>query len=159
MTKFDKNLYIEIGKQLKEARQRKGLSLQDISVALGGSKSKQTIMRYERGTTRIEAETMKEICHLLGLDPNTVVQNAKKEVLLEGYKDSYREDMEMERQQFIQEHGYEPSYEDLQYRMFSRDEREALGYELYDKWVQLKPEQIDAVMVMIDTFIKMNKEK
>ena len=77
MVKFDKSLHQEIGKQLKEARIKKGMSLQDMSDAIGGIKTKQTIMRYENGDTRIEAEVMKEICRVLGLDCDDVIRKAE----------------------------------------------------------------------------------
>lgn len=77
MVKFDKSLHQEIGKQIKEARIKKGMSLQDMSDAIGGIKTKQTIMRYENGDTRIEAEVMKAICRVLGLDSGDVVRNAE----------------------------------------------------------------------------------
>lgn len=85
MPKFDKQLYAEIGKQLKEARLNKGMSLQDVSDAIGGSKTKQTIMRYENGTTRIEAELMKKLCALFGLDPNEVIQKATYQQAMKSY--------------------------------------------------------------------------
>lgn len=76
MVKFDKDLYVEIGKQLKEARLRKGMSLQDVSDAIGGDKTKQTIMRYENGTTRVETELLKRICNVLSLDSQEVMDTA-----------------------------------------------------------------------------------
>lgn len=77
MVKFDKSLYQEIGKQIKDARIKKGMSLQDMSDAINGIKTKQTIMRYENGDTRIEAEVMMAICNVLGLDVDEVVHNAE----------------------------------------------------------------------------------
>lgn len=81
MTKFDKILYIEIGKILKKARLQKNMSLQNVSDALGNKKTKQTIMRYENGTSRIEAETMKDLCRILGLDADTVIHTAQQRVV------------------------------------------------------------------------------
>ena len=81
MTKFDKILYIEIGKILKKARIQKNMSLQNVSDALGNKKTKQTIMRYENGTSRIEAEIMKELCRILGLDAETVIHTAQQRVV------------------------------------------------------------------------------
>lgn len=77
MVKIDKGLYVEIGKQLKAARISKGMSLQDVSNAINGIKTKQTIMRYENGTSRPEAEVMKSICSVLGIDVTQTVKNAK----------------------------------------------------------------------------------
>ena len=83
--KFDKALFAEIGKQLKEARIKKGMSLQDMSDAIGGIKTKQTIMRYENGETRIDTETMDAICNVLGLDAETVIDIAQIERLDSSY--------------------------------------------------------------------------
>lgn len=85
MVKFDKSLHQEIGKQIKEARIKKGMSLQDMSDAIGGIKTKQTIMRYENGDTRIEAEVMKEICRVLGLDCDDVIRKAEMARYLDAY--------------------------------------------------------------------------
>lgn len=89
MVKFDKDLYIEIGKQLKEARLRKGMSLQDVSDAIGGDKTKQTIMRYENGTTRIETELLKKLCNILSLDPQEVLDTATYNKLLNSHYEFY----------------------------------------------------------------------
>ena len=83
--KFDRVLFAEIGKQLKEARIKKGMSLQDMSDAIGGLKTKQTIMRHEDGTTRIDTETMEAICNVLGLDMEAVVYIAKLNQLEKAY--------------------------------------------------------------------------
>ena len=77
MTKYDKGLHVEIGKQLKEARIKKGMSLQNVSDAIGGIKTKQTIMRYENGTTRIDEPVMEKVCAALGLNVNEVVKKAE----------------------------------------------------------------------------------
>lgn len=77
MTKYDKGLHVEIGKQLKEARIKKGMSLQNVSDAIGGIKTKQTIMRYENGTTRIDEPVMEKVCATLGLNVNEVVKKAE----------------------------------------------------------------------------------
>ncbi len=77
MTKYDKGLHVEIGKQLKEARIKKGMSLQNVSDAIGGIKTKQTIMRYENGTTRIDEPVMEKVCTTLGLNVNEVVKKAE----------------------------------------------------------------------------------
>lgn len=83
MAKYDKALHIEIGKQLREARIKKGLSLQNMSDAIGGLKTKQTIMRYENGTTRIDEPVMERMCNVLGLDVNEVVKSAELQRVLD----------------------------------------------------------------------------
>ena len=77
MVKYDKSLYVAIGNQLRDAREKKNMSLQDVSDAIGGKKTKQTIMRYEAGKSRVEAETMKDLCRVLGLNVNDVVSTAR----------------------------------------------------------------------------------
>lgn len=75
--KFDHYLYENIGAQLREAREKKQLSLQQVSDRINGYKTKQTIMRYEKGEVRIDEEAFEKICSVLGLDPTQVVANAK----------------------------------------------------------------------------------
>ena len=159
MTKFDKSLYKELGKQLKAARLAKGWSLQDVSDKIGGIKTRQTIMRYENGETRPDINTIKALCNVLGLDPDAVTQKAKEEILLMQYKQSHREDMESEREYFEKEYGREPTFEELTMAMLRRDEIEALGYELYDRWSQLTEEQIEIVLRTIDMFVTANKKE
>lgn len=78
--KMDKGFFEYIGKQLKQARERKQWSLQDLSDRIGGHKSKQTLMRYEHGDIRMDEQTFKIICNALDLDPDLVVKSAKGNV-------------------------------------------------------------------------------
>lgn len=82
MAKYDKGLHIEIGKQLKEARIKKGMSLQNMSDAIGGIKTKQSIMRYENGESRIDEPVMERMCNVLGLNVNEVVRSAELQRVL-----------------------------------------------------------------------------
>lgn len=77
MTKFDRQLYIEIGKQLKQARVKKGYSLDELSDALMGAKTKSTLKRYEDGESRIDMEVMQALCSILDLDMGQVIKQAR----------------------------------------------------------------------------------
>lgn len=77
MTKFDRQLYVEIGKQLKEARINKGYSLDELSDALMGMKTKSTLKRYEDGESRIDMEVMQALCSILDLDMGQVIKQAR----------------------------------------------------------------------------------
>lgn len=78
MVKFDKDLYKYTGEQIKEAREKKNMSLQDLSDAINNDKSKQSIMRYENGTSRIDMKTLEKICNILGLNAEEVRNEAKR---------------------------------------------------------------------------------
>lgn len=75
--KMDKELFEHVGKQIRHAREKKEWSLQDLSDRIGGYKSKQTLMRYERGEIRMDEPTFEKICNALDLNPDRVVKNAK----------------------------------------------------------------------------------
>ena len=72
MTKIDKQLYIKIGKQLREARERKELSLDYVAEKV--NLTKKTIQRYETAESRITDETLKDICDVVGLDFEQISQ-------------------------------------------------------------------------------------
>lgn len=65
MNKIDKDLYMRLGRVLKEAREKKGLSLAQAGEKVGRHKA--SIMRYEQGASRIDMETLSELCQLYGL--------------------------------------------------------------------------------------------
>ena len=75
--KMDKDFYKSIGEQIRTAREKRRWSLQDLSDRIGGYKSKQTLMRYERGDIRIDEQAFEKICAALALDPDLVVERAK----------------------------------------------------------------------------------
>ena len=57
-----------LSNKLKEARMKKGLKQEDLAKALG--KSKGVISHWERGDNRPDADTLFDICELLEVDPN-----------------------------------------------------------------------------------------
>ena len=77
MSIIDKELYKEIGKQLKEKREAMGYSLDTLTELIGGIKTKSTLKRYEDGNSRIEIDVLELICDKLGLRYQDVVQRAK----------------------------------------------------------------------------------
>ena len=68
--RFDKELYKEIGKTLREARNNKGYSLRQVEMLIGNAKSHNMIKNYELGKTRIDNETMEILCNLYGISSN-----------------------------------------------------------------------------------------
>lgn len=76
--KMDKDLYKYVGQQIREAREKKGISLRELSNMIGGKRSNQTLMRYEKGESRIDMESLVPICKALGLDVDAVTDEAKR---------------------------------------------------------------------------------
>lgn len=75
--KMDEYFYKSIGEQINRARTARKWSLQDLSDRIGGYKSKQTLMRYERGEIRIDPNAFEKICAALSLDQDLVIERAK----------------------------------------------------------------------------------
>ena len=75
---IDMELYVSIGKQIKEGRTRKGISLDTLSDLIGGIKTKSTLKRYEDGNSRIEMDVLKMICDQIGLDYLDVISKARE---------------------------------------------------------------------------------
>lgn len=135
MTKFDKILYVEVGRILKDARKAKNMSLQDVSDAIGNKKTKQTIMRYENGSTRVEAEIMKELCRVLGLDADTVIRTAQQRVVKQNIIDYNNVLMQLQRD------GYEG--------IENNEDARLLAY-----YHRLSKQQRDAVMAIVESMDK-----
>lgn len=74
---IDMELYAAIGRQIKEARVMKRISLDTLTDMIGGLKTKSTLKRYEDGKSRIEMDTLKTICDRLGLDYISVIEEAR----------------------------------------------------------------------------------
>lgn len=77
MPKVDNSLYIEIGKILKQERRKRKISLDRLVKMLGGEKTKSTLKRYEDGASRMETETLANICDKLDINYDDVVATAK----------------------------------------------------------------------------------
>ena len=75
---IDMELYVSIGKQIKEGRTIKGISLDTLSDLIGGIKTKSTLKRYEDGNSRIEMDVLKMICDQIGLDYLDVISKARE---------------------------------------------------------------------------------
>lgn len=74
---IDMELYAIIGKQIKNARNLKGISLDTLSELINGEKTKSTLKRYEDGSSRIEMDMLEKICNQIGLNYVDVINNAK----------------------------------------------------------------------------------
>ena len=81
MGNIDKDLYVSIGEQLKNARESKGFSLDHLVNLIGGLKTKSSLKRYEDGVSRIEMDTLEIICNKLDLNYMDVIANAKNGII------------------------------------------------------------------------------
>ena len=94
MKEIDKPLYVKIGKQIKEARIEKGLTLAEVGEKVG--KTKVSIKRYEDASVRIDMETLREICDILDLQVVDAVMLDKNsnetEHIISLYPKGYGED-------------------------------------------------------------------
>ena len=68
MKKIDNDLYIRLGKTLRDARKTKGLSLSQVGELV--DKHKATIMRYEQGQSRVDMDTLTALCNVYGITLN-----------------------------------------------------------------------------------------
>ena len=84
----DMTMYVILGRHLKEARESKHMSLQQLSDALRIPKSKSTLKRYEDGKARCSIGTLKSICGVLGLDYAYLLKQVQTEAALEQVDES-----------------------------------------------------------------------
>lgn len=98
MKEIDKPLYVKIGKQLKEARIEKGLTLAEVGEKVG--KTKVSIKRYEDASVRIDMKTLREICDVLDLQVIDAVMldknNNETEHIISLYPKDYDDDLGFE---------------------------------------------------------------
>ena len=66
MKELDKPIYVKLGKQLKQARLKKGYSLAEVGEKIG--KAKATVKRYEDAAVRIDMETLKKMSDFLDMN-------------------------------------------------------------------------------------------
>jgi len=72
MTKIDKVLYEGLGEQLRENREKRGYSLEQVAQAVG--LTKKTIQRYETAESRITTDNLKAICGFLGIEISSITR-------------------------------------------------------------------------------------
>lgn len=89
MKKIDNDLYISLGKTLREARERRHLSLSQVGEMVGRHKG--SIMRYEKGTSRIDMETLDKLCQVYGLTLNDLPKPTNDLTLDERLVKAYRQ--------------------------------------------------------------------
>ena len=64
----------DIGCRISSARDQRGLTLDEVAVAIGVAKS--TIQRYEKGTIkRVKLPVIESIARVLQVDPNWIIGN------------------------------------------------------------------------------------
>jgi len=129
MVKIDRQLYVRIGQQLRKAREDNDMTLEYVAERIG--RSKKTIQRYETAESRIDTETLKNVCKVVGLDAAQIMQSftpdrnidiygdhqanlvyfAKKPELLEIYKEIH----ESENLKLLFDSAKDLTPEDLEY--------------------------------------------
>lgn len=73
-------MYKIVGLELKNIRNKKKLSLRELSKKMNYSKSKSMLQRYEEGKAGMTVDTLIEICNALDADYNLVMNTAKNAV-------------------------------------------------------------------------------
>lgn len=68
--KIDKSLYVRMGELLRNKREERGYSLEQVAEAVG--LTKKTIQRYETAESRITTDNLKKICDFMGIDTKEV---------------------------------------------------------------------------------------
>jgi len=89
-----------VGKIIKEAREKYNYSLEDLSKALGHTKNRQTLHKYENGTLNIPYDVFFEICRIFNikddiLNEAPMTEEERKKIekkLIKDYVNSMRED-------------------------------------------------------------------
>jgi transcriptional regulator with XRE-family HTH domain len=69
-------LTIELGRALRRARARRGLTLRQAELASGGRYKPSSIASYERGERKISVERLCDLATFLGADPGRLVTEA-----------------------------------------------------------------------------------
>lgn len=77
MSYMERELYHILGVYLKEAREKSGLTLTDVSEIMGTTPM--TIQRYEKGDRKISIEKVRELCHCYKADSDALMQKAVTE--------------------------------------------------------------------------------
>ena len=147
MTKIDMALYKEIGAILKRERNKRGISLDNLSISLKGLKTKSTLKRYEDGVSRIEMDVLKKICDILNVNYSDVIYEAEANTNYQ--KDSplgnYYENIE-----YLKD---KPDLLELYKEIVENDQLVLL----FDKARKLEPKDLEQVLKIIDTFNKETK--
>lgn len=72
----DKKFNEIVSNILKEERLKKGYSLEYVANKMNNSITRQALYKYEKNTARMKIKTFKELCTVLSLEPNTVINTA-----------------------------------------------------------------------------------
>ena len=82
MNDYDAKFYKVIGRQLRDARKSKGLTLEQVGKEL--DLIAKTIQRYEMGDRKIAINRMKAMAELYGVDYRQLINDAESELAIEG---------------------------------------------------------------------------
>lgn len=72
----DKKFNEIVSNILKEERLKKGYSLEYVANKMNNSITRQALYKYEKNTARMKIKTFKELCTVLSLEPNAVINTA-----------------------------------------------------------------------------------
>ena len=143
MTKLDTPIYYELGKLLRQAREDKKISLDTLSVAIGGIKTKSTLKRYEDGFSRIDMETLYKICNILGQNADALIEKASK--IVNGKNSQWGN--HANNLQYLED---KPELLAIYNDIVNRDDI----YVLFDKTKDLEPKDVESVLMFVQTIRK-----
>lgn len=74
---YEYDFYKTLGQILREKRIERGMTLDDAASAIG--KTIKTVQRYETGERKITVQTIKDLCHVYGADPDEIMMMAQNQ--------------------------------------------------------------------------------
>ena len=143
MTKLDMPIYQELGKLLRQAREEKRISLDTLSDAIGGVKTKSTLKRYEDGASRIDMETLHKICAILGQNSIELIEKASS---ITNSKNSQWGNHEANLK-YLED---KPELQAIYTEIVNREDI----YILFDKTKDLDPKDVESVLMFVQTIRK-----
>lgn len=127
MKQIGHDVYVRLGRRLKEEREEKGYSLRHAAALVGCSNP--TIMRMEGAKNKPEEDNLIKYCEVLGLDVDKMIFEAEMEALFETAGNDLIE----------------------KYRRFEPSESEE---DLLIKLRELQPEDREQVYTLVDSLHK-----
>jgi len=70
---------------LKQKRMEKGYSLEDVVNKMHNTITRQSLFKYENNKARIKIRTFKDICKVLALDPDEVIEEITKKTYISNF--------------------------------------------------------------------------
>lgn len=150
MVKIDFKFYTEVGKLLKEYRNRRGYSLDQVCDMLHNTKTKSTLKRYEDGESRIDMPILEKLAKIYAVDVDFIVSTAQKNSMLnnEDELDQYG----VNKREMLELIKDKPELIET-YKHITENDNLAL---LFDAAQGLSPEDLEPVLILING-IRKNK--